>query len=63
MRKRKPPESLTHRFVAVVDLGEKVRYSKEVRQRASLQLPFRLSKRSSIRQLEGVYYYNATFTQ
>lgn len=55
MRSLKPRQSLTHRFVAVVDLGEKARYGKEVRHRASLQLPFRLSKRSPIRQLETAY--------
>lgn len=55
MRRSKPFESLTHRLVAVVDLGEKARYGKEVRHRASVQLPFRLSKRSSPRQLEAAY--------
>ena len=55
MRRCKPLQSLTHRFVAVVDLGENAPYGREVRHRDSLQLPFRLSKRSSIRQLEGAY--------
>ncbi len=55
MRSPSPSPSLTHRFVAVVDLGEKADYRSEVRHRVSIALPFRLSKRSGIRQLAAAY--------
>ena len=55
MRSPSPSLSFTHRFVAIVDLGEKADYRSEVRHRISIDLPFRLSNRSGIRQLEMVY--------
>lgn len=46
---------INHQILAVVDLGEKANYRPEVRYRISVDLPFRLSRRSSTRQLEDAY--------
>lgn len=50
-----PTAQTNHHILAVIDLGEKADYRHEVRHRISIDLPFRLTERSSIRQLEEAY--------
>lgn len=55
MSNRAAPKSSKHQLLAVVDLGEKADYRSEVRHRIAAELPFRVSKRSSARQLTEIY--------
>ena len=55
MRREKPVPCFDHQILAVVDLGDKADYRPEVRFKLSLSVPFRLTGRSGIRQLQEAY--------
>jgi hypothetical protein len=55
MRCEKSGPCFDHQILAVVDLGDKADYRPEVRFSLSLSVPFRLTGRSGIRQLQEAY--------
>jgi hypothetical protein len=55
MRRENPVPCFDHQILAVVDLGDKADYRPEVRFSLSLSVPFRLTGRSGIRQLQEAY--------
>jgi hypothetical protein len=55
VRKRSPSNQIQHQILAVVDQGDKADYRPEVRYRITIEIPFRLTRRSGIRQLTATY--------
>jgi hypothetical protein len=55
MRRDQSCSCFNHEILAVVDLGDKADYRSEIRFNLSLSLPFRLTGRSGIRQLQDAY--------